>query len=139
MIMKYEDLDNRQKALFITIMEGNSYKELTDFCRSWLKVNAKYDATREGFKLFMNKYDIFCDYSVLTKTTLILCAIKMLEIDAEEENVEVNEEVLRIKEKGQKVREGYVKVGKRGNRDVIVHKDDLANYFEACYEQPDDI
>lgn len=136
--MKYEDLDEHQKSLFITIMQDNSYKELVDFCRSWLKVSAKYDSTREGLKLFMSKHDIFCDYSVPTKTTITLCAIKMLEIDADETQIEVNEEAKRIKEKTQEVRKDYIKVGKQGNRDVIVHKDDLPNYLEACYEQPDD-
>lgn len=132
--MKYSDLDNRQKMLFTTIMRDNSYKEIADFCRNWLKDSGKYDPTREGFKLFMTKYDIFCDYSVPTKTTLTLCAIKMLEIDAEE----TNKEASKIKEKANEIKEGYVKVGKQGNRDVIVHKDDLANYLEACYEQPED-
>ena len=132
--MKYSDLDNRQKMLFTTIMRDNSYKEIADFCRNWLKDSGKYDPTREGFKLFMTKHDIFCDYSVPTKTTLTLCAIKMLEIDAEE----TNKEASKIKEKANEIKEGYVKVGKQGNRDVIVHKDDLANYLEACYEQPED-
>ena len=132
--MKYEDLDKHQKSLFITIMQDNSYKEIADFCRNWLKDSGKYDPTREGFKLFMTKHDIFCDYSVPTKTTLTLCAIKMLEIDAEE----TNKEASKIKEKANEIKEGYVKVGKQGNRDVIVHKDDLANYLEACYEQPED-
>lgn len=136
--MKYEDFDDRQKSLFITILQDYSYKEIADFCRKWLRNSGKYDATREGFKLFMNKHDISCDYSVPTKTTLTLCAVKMLEIDAEETNEEVNEGALKIREKAREVREGYVKVGKQGNRDVIVHKDDLANYLEACYEQPED-
>ena len=127
--MKYEDLDKHQKSLFITIMQDNSYKEIADFCRRWLKSSGKYDATRGGFKLFMTKHDIFCDYSVPTKTTLTLCAVKMLEIDDEE----ANEGASRIKEKVQEVKEGYVKVCKQGSRDVIVHKDELPNYLEACY------
>lgn len=133
--MKYQDLDDRQKSLFITIMKDNSYKEIGDFCRKWLRNSGKYDATREGFKLFMKKHDIPCDYSVPTKTTLTLCAVKMLEIDADE----TSGETLKIKEKADEVREGYVKICEQDNRDVIVHENDLANYLEACYQISEEI
>lgn len=130
--MQYQDLDDRQKSLFITIMRDNSYKEIGDFCRKWLRNSGKYDATREGFKLFMNKHDIPCEYSVPTKTTLTLCAVKMLDIDAAEANEAIGE-------KANKVREGYVKICEQDNRDVIVHEDDLANYLEACYQISEEI
>ena len=130
--MQYQDLDNRQKSLFITIMRDNSYKEIGDFCRKWLRNSGKYDATREGFKLFMKKWDIPCEYSVPTKTTLTLCAVKMLDIDAEEANEEIGE-------KTNKVREGYVKICEQDNRDVIVREEDLANYLEACYQISEEI
>lgn len=126
--MKYADLGHRDKMLFTNIMRDNSYKEIADFCKRWLKNSGKYDATREGFRLFMRKHDISCDYSVPTKTTLTFCAMKMLELGPEN----ANGEVLRASEKAQE-RESYVKICEQDNRDVIVHKDELVNYLEACY------
>ena len=133
--MKYADLGHRDKMLFTNIMRDNSYKEIADFCKRWLKNSGKYDATREGFRLFMHKHDISCDYSVPTKTTLTLCAIKMLELGPEN----ANEEALRASEKAEEVGESYVKICEQDNRPVIVRKDELVNYLEACYQISEDI